>query len=311
MTLSVASGALTGLFFAAGVLLVWSFVSRRRFSLVERVEPYLVEVSESGRFLGPLRITSPLGVWGRALDPFAKKFDVVLATFSSPERELRERLRRAGRALSPQEYRLEQLQWAVGGLVAGVAATVIVSVTRSFEPVVAVAAVILAPLIALVLCDLRLNSAITARRENILTEFPTIAELLALSVSAGEGPLAALERVSRVGVGALAHELSDVVADVRAGAPLTKALEDLGTRTQAAAIVRFADGVAIAVERGTPLAQVLRSQAQDARDLGHRELMELGGKKEIAMLIPVIFFILPITIIFAIYPSLSMLTLGN
>lgn len=311
MTASSMAGALTGLLFSSGVLLVWSFVLRRRYDLVERVEPYLVEVSDSGRFLGPSRVTSPLGVWGRALEPATQRLDRLLVTFSSPEQELRNRLRQAGKDLSPQEYRLEQLQWAVGGLMLGVATTVIVSFTRAFDPIVAALAVVILPLAGLALCDLRLKNSITARRENILTEFPTIAELLALAVAAGEGPLAALERVSRVGTGALAHELSDVVADVRSGATLSRALESLGTRTQTAAIVRFADGVAIAVERGTPLAQVLRAQAQDARDLGHRELMELGGKKEIAMLIPVIFFILPITIIFAVYPSLSMLTLGN
>jgi tight adherence protein C len=44
--------------------------------------------------------------------------------------------------------------------------------------------------------------------------------------------------------------------------------------------------VATAVERGTPLADVLRAQAQDVREAGRRALMEEGGKKEIAMMIP-------------------------
>lgn len=311
MTLHVLFGVLTGLLFSSGVLFVTSFISRRRFSLEERVEPYLVDVDDSARFLGPSRVSSPLGVWGRALDPLAQRLDRVLTIFSSPEQELQARLRQAGRDVSPQEYRLEQLQWGVAGLVAGLALAVCTSLVRTLDPAALVLLVIAMPIAALAACDYRLKAQIAKRRESILTEFPTIAELLALSVSAGEGPLAALERVSRIGNGALASELSEVVAQVRSGVALTKALEQLGDRTQVTAIVRFAEGVTVAVERGTPLAQILRAQAQDARDLGHRELMELGGKKEIAMLVPVVFFILPITIVFAVYPSLSMLSVGN
>jgi tight adherence protein C len=42
------------------------------------------------------------------------------------------------------------------------------------------------------------------------------------------------------------------------------------------------------LERGTPLAEVLRSQAADVREAGKRRLLEAGGRKEIAMMVPVI-----------------------
>ena len=66
-------------------------------------------------------------------------------------------------------------------------------------------------------------------------------------------------------------------------------------------------GVVVAVERGTPLADVLRAQAQDVREEGRRQLMETGGKKEISMMIPVVFLILPVTILFAAYPGFDFL----
>ena len=50
-------------------------------------------------------------------------------------------------------------------------------------------------------------------------------------------------------------------------------------------MTRFVDGIAVAVERGTPLADVLRSQAADAREVRKRTLMEIGGRKEILMLV--------------------------
>ena len=65
----------------------------------------------------------------------------------------------------------------------------------------------------------------------------------------------------------------------------------------------------VALERGTPLAQVLRAQAQDVREEGRRLVVESAGRKEIQMLVPVVFLILPVTILFAVYPGLLYLRL--
>ena len=81
----------------------------------------------------------------------------------------------------------------------------------------------------------------------------------------------------------------------------TAALEDPDLVRQASA--DFPGGIVVAVERGTPLADVLRAQAQDVRELGRRAILEEGGRKEIAMMVPVVFLVLPITILFALYPG--------
>ena len=67
-------------------------------------------------------------------------------------------------------------------------------------------------------------------------------------------------------------------------------MQEFAERTRVPALSRFVEGIAVAIERGTPLADVLRAQAQDVRDNAKRELMETAGKKEIAMLAPVVFF---------------------
>ncbi|OIQ83679.1 bacterial type II secretion system protein F domain protein [mine drainage metagenome] len=157
--------------------------------------------------------------------------------------------------------------------------------------------------------DHLLSREIHRREARIVAELPTVAELLALAVGAGEGPVAALERVVETTRGEMAGELSRTLADARSGTPLATALEGLADRTDVAALTRFADGVAIAVERGTPLADVLRAQAQDVREAARRALMETGGRKEVAMMIPVVFLILPVTVVFAVFPSLAVLSL--
>ena len=68
-------------------------------------------------------------------------------------------------------------------------------------------------------------------------------------------------------------------------------------------MARFATGIAVAVERGTPLADVLHAQAADVREAGRRELIESAARKEVLMMAPVVFFVLPITIVFAFYPG--------
>ena len=93
------------------------------------------------------------------------------------------------------------------------------------------------------------------------------------------------------------------------GLDFVEQLEGLAARTSLPPLARFVDGVAVAVERGTPLAEVLRSQAQDVRELGRRRLMESGGRKEIAMMVPVVFLVLPVTVLFAVYPGLVSLDL--
>ena len=60
----------------------------------------------------------------------------------------------------------------------------------------------------------------------------------------------------------------------------------------------------IAVERGTPILDVLNNQILALNKQINLELLKRSGKSEIALLIPVIFLILPVSISFAIWPSL-------
>ncbi|MDN6301490.1 MAG: type II secretion system F family protein, partial [Brachybacterium sp.] len=117
-------------------------------------------------------------------------------------------------------------------------------------------------------------------------------------------------RVARTSHGALPDVCAATVADIRAGTSVYQALVSLGTRTPLASLGRFGEGVSIAIERGTPLADVLRAQAQDAREESKRELMETAGQREIMMLVPVVFFVLPLVIVFAIFPGLAVLEIS-
>jgi tight adherence protein C len=53
---------------------------------------------------------------------------------------------------------------------------------------------------------------------------------------------------------------------------------------------------------------VLRAQAGDVREAGKQALIEAGGRKEVGMMLPVVFLSLPVTVLFAAYPALVSLT---
>jgi tight adherence protein C len=65
------------------------------------------------------------------------------------------------------------------------------------------------------------------------------------------------------------------------------AMERLAVRAPMPPVVRFVDGLVVAVERGTPLGDVLRAQAADVREQHKRDLIEAGGRRrEVLMLVP-------------------------
>jgi tight adherence protein C len=225
---------------------------------------------------------------------------------------LNRRLDRAGGQLSLQQFRMEQLAWSVAGMATSVAFVLVASGRDGFPGLVPTLVVVgLGAVTGALARDRRLSSQISRRTTQMSLEFPTLAELLALSVAAGEGTAAALDRVSRVGNGALVVELRRVLADTRSGASLLTALQSLSERVELPELSRFVAALVVAVERGTPLAPVLQAQAGDAREAGRRRLIEAGGRKEIAMMVPVVFLVLPLSVLFALFPGFYGLSLSS
>ena len=73
-----------------------------------------------------------------------------------------------------------------------------------------------------------------------------------------------------------------MLAEIRTGEPVGRGVRRAGRAAPASPLVaRFAEGIAVAVERGTPLADVLHAQAADVREAGRRELIEAAARKEV------------------------------
>ncbi len=308
MTADVRTGVLIGLVGGLGLLLIWLGLPRhRRVGLADRVLPYVRDTATPAA-LGPMRPqrrgAAPIMVIGATvIAPLARGVERVLGGAGS----VRRRLLRAGHAPDVDRFRAEQVVWGAIGAAAALAIGLVGFATGSGNVLLAVSGVLGAAAFGVLARDWWLSHQARRREERMLLEFPTIAELLALSVSAGEGAIAALERVTRLSHGELADELRRCLADARAGANLPTALAGLADRSGLPSLTRFVDGIIVAVQRGTPLAEVLRAQAQDVREAGRRAVMEEAGRREILMMVPVVFLILPITVVFVAFPGLSFL----
>ena len=311
------TGALLGLVAGLGLVLVLARLPwLRRPRLDDRLAPYVRDAAPPSRLLGQPAIREatpgPLGVLERLLAPVLSDAGQRVERLLGGSANVRRRLDQLGPGRTLEQFRAEQVVWSVVGAAAGgLVGTVSSSAGRGLSVVPVVALLVVGALCGALARDQLLTTQVRRREERMLAEFPTVAELLALSVVAGEGAVGALERVARTCRGELTDELRRTLADARAGASLVQALEGLADRTSLPQLARFVDGVAVALERGTPLADVLRAQAQDVREVGRRRLIEDGGKKEVLMMIPVVFLILPVTVLFAAYPGLAILDLGG
>ena len=302
-------GAACAVLLVAGIaLLVAGLPASRRPTLGDRLEPYLRDTARPSTLLAkPAPPRGPLG-FGAIIQPYLTRVGEAVGRGLGANASVVQRLLRAGLPAEVDRFRAQQVLWSTAGALAGVVCTGLVAAAQQRFPVpVLVGLVVCGSLAGFVGRDYALTHAVNRREAVMLTEFPTVAELLALAVSAGEGAVGALERVCRLSHGELADELRRCLADARAGANLPTALEGLADRTALPSLRRFVDGVVVAIERGTPLADVLRAQAQDVREDGRRALLEQGGRKEILMMVPIVFLTLPVTVLFAIYPGVSLL----
>ncbi len=300
------AGALLGGVAGLGALLVLLGVPvRRRPSLDDRVLPYLAD----------LRPLAPDASWHRpvrgrgtaaalaVVGPWLRTLGELLGRAVGGGADVRRRLVRAGSPLSVDELRIEQVTWGLLAATATATLGMLAALRGTLAPGPLVVAVVAAFVAGVVVRDGRLSRELREREGRVLAEFPAVADLLALAVAAGEGPVAAMERVTRTAHGDLPDELRLVLGEIATGASVAAALDHLAGRTGVSAVARFASTLAVAVERGTPLVDVLHAQTGDVREAGRRDLLETGARKEVLMMVPVVFLVLPVTVVFAFFPG--------
>jgi tight adherence protein C len=160
----------------------------------------------------------------------------------------------------------------------------------------------------------RFNNIFTFKAKNKtdtkLSELAVGAEfgdLLAVALISGQNPRAGIELISDYLPTYLREGIQKAVRENAFGKPLMIALNEMCESSETRVLKPLINQMETALERGTPLAEVSRIFASDQRLKFRNLLTKQAAAKEITMLFPVVFVVLPSVLAVAIYPALTVL----
>jgi tight adherence protein C len=202
-----------------------------------------------------------------------------------------------GRVVSPTTFLASKAGAAIGGIVAGV---VFGGALGGAFPVLA--AFILA-LLGFMLPDVMVSFKARGRRDEIKAAMPDALDLLAVSVEAGLGFDAAIQKLTEHMEGPLIDEFALALGEMRIGETRANALQKMVDRVEAPELASFVRAIIQADQLGISLGRILRVQATDTRNKRQAAAEEKAMKAPIKMLFPTALFIFPAMFIIILGPA--------
>ena len=288
------TGLLIGLLFASGIILCANVLRQPRLSLSDQISPF-VGMGSTKSLNFTQQVLGAINSWltTRSWSPWSKN-DEIYKWLQQSESEF-----------TLTSFRWKQIIFAGYSMLAAIGWSLLrLGSGKGLAPAFAFALILGAFIGGGWYAKWNLASQAKKRRLSIEAQLPAVLDLLAFAVSAGEPVLLALRRISKSCTGPLVTELGKVVNSVNSGDGLVPALNQMSNQIESQALTRATHSLQLALERGTPLVQVLRAQAADARAHQMRMLLVLAGHKETSMMIPVVFLILPMIVAVALYPGM-------
>jgi len=142
-----------------------------------------------------------------------------------------------------------------------------------------------------------------------LLELPQHLELMAARMQNGENIYNVFVRQAK-GQGKFAEGLKRVAMRLQLGESVEVALSELSIEQKSPLVDELVNKLVLGMKRGTPMASQIQLMAAGARAQLKVAQLRAAGKNELKMLVPLVFLILPVTIAFAVFPSLQLLQLG-
>ena len=140
-----------------------------------------------------------------------------------------------------------------------------------------------------------------------LVDSAEFGDLLAVALTAGQNPRASIDTISEFLPTDFKDGISKAIRENAFGKPLMIALNEMSDEKESKVLKPLIKQMETAISRGTPLAEVSRKFAEDQRLKFRNLLMKQAAAKEISMLIPVVFVVLPSVLAVAMYPALTVL----
>jgi tight adherence protein C len=171
-------------------------------------------------------------------------------------------------------------------------------------PILVLAAIVL--LYTLTQIQRRKQSAIYEKAK-LEAELPIMIQFLTLLISSGISPLRALQIFASRTSSNISRRVQAIVDDVMSGLPISAAIDNFVRSADTSGARRFGNTLIVAIERGSPLTPILSALVRDCRVDSKNAMLRKAGKSEILLMVPVVFLLLPISVLFALFPSISQL----
>ncbi|PWM45996.1 MAG: hypothetical protein DBX47_03025 [Clostridiales bacterium] len=148
-----------------------------------------------------------------------------------------------------------------------------------------------------------LKNRIKQRKSSIVRDLPDIMDLLVVSIEAGLGLDAAINRLYEKNKCVALQELYSSVRDVQMGVPRKIALKEMSDRCSVKELTSFVTALIQAEQLGVAIKNVLVSQAERLREERRQCIKEKASKAPIKIMIPTIMFIFPVIFIIILGPA--------
>jgi tight adherence protein C len=136
---------------------------------------------------------------------------------------------------------------------------------------------------------------------------PDFASLIGFAVAAGESLETGLRIAVQRSSGFLSQEFGFIIRNVDHGSILQVELERVSRESSSQQVSELALKLALASGNGSAVSDLIGEYVQSSVLELKGVLLERAGKNETKMMIPLVFVILPVTVLFAVYPSLNIL----
>jgi tight adherence protein C len=153
----------------------------------------------------------------------------------------------------------------------------------------------------------RRNKEIQIERNALENQLPIMIQYLVLIISSGVSPIKAIQLFSERTESLISTRIRLVVEKILNGSAFSSAIDEFVRKSDTPGVRRFGNTLIIAMERGSPLVPILTALVRDCRQDSKNEVLRKAGRSEILLMAPVVFLLLPISVLFALYPSLSQL----
>ncbi len=245
--------------------------------------------------------------YDRVVKPIIERTSRMAVRFA-PNRSLQQTELKLSRAGNPNGWNAPDF-WGVRGLGAMIAGGLpfVLFLSAGMPTVRLIGMTSLFMMLGFYMPNVWLDRKIRARQHNIQKSLPDALDMLTVSVEAGLGFDAALQRVADKWDNELTRAFDRVVHEMRIGRTRREALRDMAARIDVDDVTAFIAAVLQADQLGVSMAKVLRIQSEQMRIRRRQRAEEQAQKAPIKILFPMVFLIFPSLFIVLLGPAMLIL----